>query len=231
MRGISLVEYKRLATMNCHCTLRKNGMRIWFATASLAIILLCFGSVFGVRLWNEHVRETRYEAIKRIFIAEGKLTRDRGHPDRPVVGIDFNYSRRITSSILDDVASLPTVRELNLTLTRLTDEDLKHFENMTNLEVLWLPMGVTDAGLDHLLRLKRLHTLSLSPSMTDAAMARLRAFPKLRCLFIGMTGVTDAGLEHLKALPQLEFVHLNGSRVSEAGIRALQKARPTLNVY
>jgi internalin A len=206
-------------------------MRTWFGTAALLIVLLSFGSVFGVRLWNEHVREMREESVRRIFIAEGKVKRDRGQPDQPVVAIDFTYSLKVTRAILDDVASLPTVRELNLSMNRLADDDLKHLENMTGLEVLWLPAGVTDAGLDHLRRLKRLHTLSLGPAITDTGIARLSRFPKLRQLFIGTTSVTDAGLEHLKALPNLEFVYLNGSRVSETGIRALQKARPTLNVY
>jgi hypothetical protein len=131
------------------------------------------------------------------------------------------------------VASLPTVRELNLSLTWLEDRHLKHIENMTTLEVLWLPPRMTDAGFDHLVGLKSLHTLGLGDTaVTDAGLARLAAFPNLRYLFIGgATNITDAGLEHLKTLPKLEFVYLNGSRVSEGGIRALQEARPGLAIY
>src|SRR5262249_59428595 len=118
--------------------------------------------VFGVRLWNEHVRESREEAIHRIRVAEGKVKRDRGLPDLPAIAVDLKDARGLTESILADVASLPTVRELNLSLTWLEDKHLRYFENMASLEVLWLPPSMTDASFDHIQHLHGQHTFGLN---------------------------------------------------------------------
>jgi hypothetical protein len=52
--------------------------RLTVAAVTLAAAALL--ALFGIRLWNEHVRERREEAILRIRMTDGKVKRDRDPP-------------------------------------------------------------------------------------------------------------------------------------------------------
>ena len=45
------------------------------------------------------------------------------------------------------------------------------------------------------------------------------------------TRISDAGLAHLKELTKLSSLDINGSQVTEAGVRDLQQALPSLKIY
>jgi hypothetical protein len=53
----------------------------------------------------------------------------------------------------------------------------------------------------------------------------------LKTLDLNFTRVTDAGLAHLKGLTNLGEVGLEGTQVTDAGVRDLQQALPSLKIH
>ena len=103
---------------------------------------------------------------------------------------------------------MPSLQELNLAATKVSDADLAHIRGLTNLTTLHLEhTKVTDAGLDNLKRLQRLAYLNLFD-----------------------TGVTDAGLKHLKLLKGLRHLYLAETKVTDAGVADLKAALPGLEI-
>lgn len=96
------------------------------------------------------------------------------------------------------------VTRLDLESTKVTDADLKLFQDLTDIESLNLcRTAVTDAGLES-----------------------LRGMTKLTTLELYETGITDAGLEHLKGLTKLYFLMLKRTDVTDVGAAKLQRALP-----
>jgi hypothetical protein len=86
------------------------------------------------------------------------------------------------ATLIDAFNSIPTLRELVLTGTR-----------------------VTGAGLVHVAKVRNLVSPDVSMTkVTDAGLARLKGMPKLRDLMIFETQVTRRGVAELrKSVPQL----------------------------
>jgi cytochrome c peroxidase len=87
---------------------------------------------------------------------------------------------------VDDKSPGKPVITVNLHGTKVTDDDLKHFKALPQLQKLnlgWTQIG--DAGLEH-----------------------LKDLTKLQRLVLDNTKVTDAGVKHLKGLTDLEYLNL-----------------------
>ena len=98
------------------------------------------------------------------------------------VPIALSYSPLVNDATLQRVAKRPSVTELYLRGTRITDDGLKNLSGLTNLEKLDLAeTDITDAGLRHLMGLSSLKNLDLTGTrVTAEGVAMLkRAIPNV----------------------------------------------------
>jgi len=107
---------------------------------------------------------------------------------------------------------------------RVTDDDLRHLEGMTELRHLRLDgMNITDAGLARLGRLTQLRGLTLGGTqLTDRGLAHLRNLTELDFLNLGDTKIGDEGLAHLAGLTKMQQLHLTNTQVTDGGIAHLK---------
>lgn len=107
------------------------------------------------------------------------------------------------------------VTEVDLGLSGVTDNGLRHLAGLKNLTSLNLSGyagsgKVTDAGLEHLAALPSLAKLDLAGSgVTDAGLKRLADFPSLTSLKLTDTRITNAGVQHLAGLKNLKELSLS----------------------
>ncbi|HEX5442663.1 MAG TPA: hypothetical protein VFW87_02490 [Pirellulales bacterium] len=127
----------------------------------------------------------------------------------------------------------PSLTELWLTGTPVTDESLKHLSHLSALESLHLgETGIRDAGVANLVGLSALRNLDLSGTkVTDAALASLaRNNRSLANLDLKATSITGAGLAHLADLPTLIILDVEGCRlIDDDAIQALARS-PSLGL-
>ena len=132
-----------------------------------------------------------------------------------------------TAKDLSPLAGIGGLRELDLSASAVTDEQLRHAATLKNLT--WLSLSGTaigDVGLAHLAGLKNLRELWLDGCrITDAGLEALAGLRHLRQLSLENTGVGDAGIAHLKALSELTSLTLFGTRVTDAGLGPLAQLR------
>lgn len=126
-------------------------------------------------------QERALAEVKRLG---GKVARDGGRPDGPVVLLDFSFTSA-TDADLACATAFPQLRELYVWNTGITDAGLERLAGLTDLQKLDLSgTAVTDAGLAPLRGLTRLQELNLkSTRVTDAGVKGLRKhLPKTRIL-------------------------------------------------
>ena len=100
------------------------------------------------------------------------------------------------------------VTYIDVTGTKITDNDLQHLSGLTNLQTLCLGnTQVTDAGLQH-----------------------LSGLTHLRCLYLEETQVTDAGLRHLSGLTNLQELYVDNTQVTDAAADELRSQLPGLEI-
>ena len=121
------------------------------------------------------------------------------------------------------MAGLKSLKRLDLTGARITDEGLQILAGLDNLEELFLGgTSITDEGLRHLSRLHKLEKLGLrGTKVTDEGLKRLATLPNLAWLLIPETQVTPAGLAQLKDFPRLFWLVIDSSQLTPASSRAL----------
>jgi hypothetical protein len=126
------------------------------------------------------------EAVALIERLGGKVIRDEGSPDRPVVQVYLGGSK-VTNADLARLKGLTQLRYLNLFETGVTDAGLANLKELRNLEHLVLSFTrVSDAGLLHLSEMTHLKEIAVGDTkVTRAGAKRLqKALPKLKILFI-----------------------------------------------
>lgn len=145
-------------------------------------------------------------------------------PDVTADEIELEYSFHTGDRLKDDnlvhLDGMPSLRELYLSCSDVTDAGLVHLRGLAELRTLYLGgTSVTDAGLIHISGLRYLQTLNLTgTAITDDGLAHLRVLTGLRRLMLRETKVTDAGLAHLHNLVELEWLDLGGSAVTDNGL-------------
>ena len=126
------------------------------------------------------------------------------------------------------LSKIPTLAQLDLRLTKVTDAGMRHLANMHSLRSICISgTPVTDAGLTPLKDLKDLDCLDLGiyregKNFTDEALANVAGLTKLRWLRLGGSRVTDRGLAHLKDMKRLEHLELGDTQVTDAGLAYLE---------
>jgi len=154
--------------------------------------------------------------------AGGVITHDR---QGRITAVDLRSSW-VTDSDLRDLAELPYLQSLNLSLTRITDHGMKELKNAPGIVELDLQYAeqVTDEGIAALKGWKRLKRLNLrGTKITDMTLGHLAGLPTLESLDIGFAQFTDSGLENLALLPNLKEVAIGGNKLTDVGLRFLRQ--------
>lgn len=91
--------------------------------------------------------------------------------------------------------------------------------------------GVTDELMDPISRLHYLNSALLrSPHVTDAGLMRLARLPNLRALTLYGEQISDETLRGLATFARLERLTLSHTQATSAGVAALQRRRPDLEI-
>ncbi len=118
---------------------------------------------------------------------------------------------------------------LDLSVTQVTDDEMVHLEQLTNLKVLDLfARPITDRGTAHLATLTNLEYLVLGRTkLTDAGLEALRELTNLKVLNLAFTQVSDSGLKNIAGLENLEELNLSNTQITDSGLVHL-KGLPSL---
>ena len=255
------------------------GWRFQFGVRSLLVFCVAFSIAAGWFAVEMRRAERQREVVKSITALGGSVGYDWEsiadgdpivNPEPPgpewlrrMLGNDFfsgvvtiNASKtEITDAGLDQFKELPSLKQLVLNGTNVTDAGLGSLKGMrltylglaeaqisdVGLEKLTgLPQvecldlsrtGITDAGLQYIIGMAHLSYVNLHlTNVTDDGLEQLKGMSQLTQLNLNNTGITDAGLKHLEGWKQLEYLDLRLSRATKAGVKKLKQALPSCNI-
>jgi len=132
-----------------------------------------------------------------------------------------NVAVPFTKRAIRALASIPALREIYFSKTKLTDEHLKLFRP-PHLKLLYLTSTpVTDAGAASIADLKELEHLSLTDTkVTDKTLSTLNA-KQFKEVCLDDCKLTEDGLKQLKNWTSLEKLSLKGLKVSAELVKSL----------
>jgi Leucine Rich repeat len=166
---------------------------------------------------------------------------DRDHPAIPpgptwlrqVLGDDYFQTvvavalrRRDTDSVLRDVVyHLPSVEEIYLDGSPLSDAGLQGITALRHLKVLALEKThISDAGLAECASVSSVEYLSVAVThISDAGLVKVVGLTHLRHLNLSATDITDHGLDSISQMRSLESLELLNTAVSSKDIYRLAK--------
>jgi internalin A len=154
--------------------------------------------------------------------AGGVLTRDSGGR---VVAVDLRSSW-ITDSDMPRIAELRDLRQLDVSLTRISDRGLRALKTAPAIEDLnlYFVEQVSDESTAIFRNWKHLKRLNLhGTKITDATLEILEGVPSLEWLDIGWAQITDTGLDHLSSLNNLRSLATGGNKLTGAALQVLRQ--------
>lgn len=168
---------------------------------------------------------SRVEALIAIDRLGGVVTAD----DAGVKKIDLAKTA-VTDADLVLLDAFPELVELDLRLTKVTDEGIPHVARLKKLRFLNLfRTPLTDRGLQQLSGLTELETLLIGGTkITSEGLAALRPLSHIHKISVFDTGIDDAAVEHLKTMSSLRILLIGRSKITESGSAALTAAIPEL---
>jgi len=143
------------------------------------------------------------------------------------------YSGDLSGHVMDRVAELSSLKELDLICATIDNRGLAALQRIPNLERLNLRgTHFPRDGLSRLANLKRLRVLNLQETfIADANVQSLGNLPNLEELDLSGTSVADQGLAKLSSLHSLRVLKLGYTQASASGIDKLKRAIPGLVVH
>lgn len=219
LEGLPALRWCRIARSRLQGSLHIRGLPL------LEMVYPWLKRIDGDGVYLEDLPSITRLDLRHAEIADGQL-----HiRDLPALRLVAAAYQPIGNRTLSELAKAPSLEELDLSHTRVTDEGLPHLEDLRHLRTLDLPVtSISDAGLKHIGKLTSLEKLSLGATrISDAGLAHLENLNRLRELDISWTPVTDAGLARLQNLPALETVNVCETQVGDAALAGLAQ-RPSL---
>jgi hypothetical protein len=192
------------------CVLPTWRIESWIAAAlAMWISMPWFARAEDISLW------LRDAGCRAEFDAQGHL-----------VGIDGAYAW-LTDGDLKRLASIETLRRINLSYTKINDEGLELLQPLVHVQELRLRYAesITDLGVSYLKHWKELELLDLrGTKVTSSVLEHVSNMSRLRSLDVGFTRVNDDSFERLVDLPNLERFSLGGNKMSGAALPLLKLA-------
>jgi Leucine-rich repeat (LRR) protein len=142
-----------------------------------------------------------------------------------ITGVDLRASW-VTDTDLRKLMTLPDLKYLDLSLTRITDQGMQEIRNLPGIVELNLHFAeyVTDEGLAAIKGWKRLKRLNVhGAKISDTTLDHISGIATLESVNVGSAMVTDVGLERLSGLPNLKELTMGGNEVGDAGLQALRQ--------
>lgn len=208
------------------------------------VVSICF--TFSQRVYSadETGGRAMEDAVSRLESAGAKFLRDNG-------GTPYKASlsnRRITDERLRDLRSIPTLWEVDLRGSSVTDGGLAYLSALAKLKALRLPANASDRGVLGLPGYVDLTSFSAGgtrvgdgtvtwvgnrkdleyvdlcgTAITDKSISQLRGLRQLRWLDLGGTPVGDLGVAQLENMVQLDYLSLLDTRVTDASMASVSK--------
>jgi hypothetical protein len=148
--------------------------------------------------------------------------------DDPSISLSLSLSGwSITDASLAHLAGLPSLCELELNETNVTDDGLSFLKNSERLCSIRLRDDrITGVGFLHLEDLPKFSSLALDGEpLTDEGTTAIGRLGRLQSLEVYDCRVTDAGLAKLRGLAQLRDLWLSGNAIQGKGLEALSGLR------
>src|SRR5262245_41042919 len=170
-------------------------------------------------------------ALTRIAEVGGNIEKDK---TGQVVAVDLTNTW-INDDDLALVATLPELRRINLSHTKIGDSGLAHLRplrKVTHLSCYYCDY-VTDGGIAYLKNWQNLEYLNVrGTEVTSRVFEHLKGMKKLRFLDAGFSRVNDDGFDALASIESLEELHLGGDKMSGLALPFLRMlpALKTLDV-
>jgi len=144
--------------------------------------------------------------------------------------ISLHWNENITDKGASYLATMPSLKMIDLSHAHITDAGLAHLAKIKSLELL-NGIAVTDTTLVHLAELKKLRNLNFTGS--DAGLAQLVKLnlPLLEELSLGSKLITDAGMCHLAKLTNLKKLSLSGCPITNKGLAKLATLKSLRSLY
>lgn len=115
-----------------------------------------------------------------------------------------------------------TVRKIELLGDKVTNEMFVHFENLPELEELYIHSStVTDEVMLYLVKIKTLKRLTIEGNISDEGFKGFQQLGQLTDLDVSKTVGTDVGMQHLRSLTNLSSLVVP-QRVTGRGLVHLQ---------
>jgi len=115
-----------------------------------------------------------------------------------------------------------TVRKIELLGDKVTNEMFVHFENLPELEELYIHSStVTDEVMLYLVKIKTLKRLTIEGNISDEGFKGFQQLGQLTDLDVSKTVGTDVGMQHLRSLTNLSSLAVP-QRVTGRGLVHLQ---------
>jgi Leucine-rich repeat (LRR) protein len=139
--------------------------------------------------------------------------------------VDFTLTW-IRDDDLGRLATIPTLKKINLSHTKITDAGLAHLrplKNVTYLNCYWCDY-VTDGGIAYLKNWQNLEYLNIrGTEVTGRVFEHLRNMKRLKSLDAGFSRVNDDGFDPLSALESIEELHIGGNKMSGVALPLLRQ--------
>ena len=184
--------------------------RQWF----LACALLAVPSMQAAEISTDDGRWVEDAGGAVIRDAAGRIT-----------GVDLRGSW-VTDIDLRKLLQFPHLTQLDLSLTRITDQGMQEIRSLPGIVDLNLYFAeyVTDEGLAAIKGWKRLKRLNVhGTKISDTTLEHIAGITTLEQLNIGSAMITDVGLERLTSMPNLKELTIGGNKLGDAGVQALRQ--------
>ncbi len=166
---------------------------------------------------------TESDAINFVLNQGGSFKRDEKIATRPVVEVDLSLTS-VTDADLKDLLPLKHLRLLNLTDTLVSDAGIQQLAGFRDLRELVLDdTPVTDGALKELARQRKdWRALSLAGTkITDEGLKSLRGQKELQLLDLAGNQITDSGIMQLAGAKKLKWLWLAGTKISDFALGQL----------
>lgn len=138
---------------------------------------------------------------------------------------------KITDKGLEHLKGMRNLNNLDLARTQVSGMGVEQLEGapLTLVDLEGCP--VTDESLKYFSKLPNLQALGLSDTrVSDKGLVYLQEMPKLRSLSLKGTAITDEGLRNLRTMANLATIRLQGTKVTEQGAAELAIALPKTKI-
>jgi internalin A len=170
-------------------------------------------------------------AAARIAEVGGSIEKDK---TGQVVAVDLTNTW-INDDDLALVATLPELRRIDLSHTKIGDSGLAHLRPLRKVThlICYYCDYITDGGIAYLKNWQNLEYLNVrGTEVTSRVFEHLTRMKKLRFLEVGFSRVNDDGFDVLASLMSLEELHIGGNKMSGLALPFLRMlpALKTLDV-